>query len=119
MSLDISLYGPERTEPCRCPHCDNEHTRLTRDEYFEANITHNLYSMAQAAGVYDHVWRPDEHGITKAAGLIPALEVGIRRLKANPAEFKVYDAPNGWGTYRDFVPWLERLLAACTAVAQC
>lgn len=119
MSLDISLYGPERTEPCRCPHCDNEHTRLTCDEYFSANITHNLNRMATAAGIYHCVWHPDEHGITKARQLITPLTGAIRTMKADPAVFKVFDAPNGWGTYRDFVPWLERLLAACTAVAQC
>jgi len=37
---------------------------------FEANITHNLNRMAQAAGIYEALWCPDEIGITKAAQLI-------------------------------------------------
>lgn len=27
--------------------------------------------------------------------------------------FRAYDSPNGWGTYDNFVPWLEKYLAAC------
>jgi hypothetical protein len=27
--------------------------------------------------------------------------------------FKMHDAPNGWGTYEQFLPWLEEYLRAC------
>ena len=30
---------------------------------FEANVTHNLNRMAEAAGFYKEVWRPEEIGI--------------------------------------------------------
>jgi len=33
---------------------------------YDANITHNLGAMAEAAGIYKHLWRPEEIGITKA-----------------------------------------------------
>ena len=31
-------------------------------EVFSANITHNLGAMAKEAGIYMHLWRPDELG---------------------------------------------------------
>lgn len=34
-------------------------------------------------------------------------------MKAEPERFQALNSPNGWGTYKQFVPWLERLLAAC------
>jgi len=82
-------------------------------EVFQANITHNLGAMAKAAGIYAAVWRPEYIGVTKAADLIEPLRTGIATLKANPAYFKTFDAPNGWGLYENFVPWLEKYLAAC------
>jgi hypothetical protein len=33
---------------------------------FCANYTHNVVDMAEAAGIYKHVWRPEELGIAKA-----------------------------------------------------
>lgn len=80
---------------------------------FEANITHNLNTMAEAAGIYKHVWRPEELCITKASQLIEPLRDGIARMKADPAKFEAFNAPNGWGLYENFLPWLERYLAAC------
>lgn len=80
---------------------------------FEANITHNLNVMAEKAGIYREVWRPEECGIVKARQLIEPLSKGIERLNANPAKFRKYEPENKWGTYDIFVPWLERYLAAC------
>lgn len=80
---------------------------------FEGNITHNLVEMTQAAGIYEHIWRPEELGITKAGELITPLKEGYSKLKANPKKFKKYDASNEWGTYNDFLPWVEKYLAAC------
>jgi hypothetical protein len=34
-------------------------------------------------------------------------------MKADPARFDKYNASNGWGTYKQFLPWLEEYLAAC------
>lgn len=82
-------------------------------EVFSANITHNLNRMADEAEIYKEVWRPEENGITTAAQLIEPLRRGIAAMKADPIRFKLFDAPNGWGVYEDFVPWLERYLAAC------
>jgi hypothetical protein len=80
---------------------------------FDANITHNLCEMATQAGIYKALWRPDENEFTKAEQLIEPLEQGLAKLKADPAFFRQFDAPNGWGVYDDFVPFVERVLAAC------
>jgi len=82
-------------------------------EVYWTNITHNLGAMAEAAGIYGALWRPDEHGLVKAYQLIPILEKGLADLKARPEHFKTFDAPNGWGTYIHFVPWVEKYLEAC------
>jgi len=94
MSLDVSLY-------------------LDDKEVFTANITHNLGEMAEAAGIYQHVWRPKEMGITRAKELIEPIGKGLELMRTLPATFKQYDSPNGWGLYKHFVPWLEKYLAAC------
>lgn len=80
---------------------------------YSANITHNLTKMADAAGIYMHLWRPDELGITKARELIEPLRAGLARLVANPVHFKQYDSPNGWGLYEHFVPFVRKYLQAC------
>lgn len=80
---------------------------------YSSNITHNLGPMADEAGVYKHLWRPEEVGISRASQLIEPLTKAIELMKAEPDRFKRLDAPNRWGTYDDFVPWLERYLNAC------
>jgi hypothetical protein len=47
------------------------------DEVYTANITHNLNRMAKEAGIYKHLWRPDEIGITLAGELIEPLQSGL------------------------------------------
>lgn len=82
-------------------------------EVFSYNITHNLGAMARAAGIYQHLWRPDELGITKAEDLIIPLRDGLELLKSDPDHFKVHDAPNGWGVYADLVKFVSAYLKAC------
>ena len=80
---------------------------------FDANITHNLNKMADAAGIYEACWRPEEIGAIKASDIIPILEKGFEDMKARPEHFKKFDSENGWGTYKDFLPWVESYLDAC------
>lgn len=80
---------------------------------YDANITHNLATMAREAGIYQHLWSPEELGLTKAAELIAPLREGLARLKADPAHFETFNAENGWGLYKNFVPFVEKYLAAC------
>lgn len=95
MSLDISLYAVREVE------------------VFEANITHNLTKMADEAGLYKALWRPDELGIDTAKVLIPLLENGLKQLQEDPERFKKLNPENGWGTYEALVSFTERYLEAC------
>jgi len=83
-------------------------------ELYSANITHNLNKMAEEATIYYPLWHPYELWENPTAGmLIPLLEEGLKNLKSDPEHFKQFDASNGWGTYKDFVPFVEKILDAC------
>lgn len=112
MSLDVYLVGPETEEPCMCE-CGNQHTKKKRPYYFDANITHNLNKMAQEAGIYQALWRPEEIQVTTAGQLIPLLTEGLARLKANPVWFRSFNPSNNWGTYEGLVSSVEAYLRAC------
>ena len=106
MSLDINLMVTKR-----CPHC----ARLIGERYraWEDNITHNLNKMAGVAGLYYPIWHPEKMSVARAGELVPLLRAGLSVLKDDPDEFKKHNPSNGWGTYDDFVPWVERYLEAC------
>jgi hypothetical protein len=111
VSLDVYLqYDSVKRQ---CPTCMGAGILSEDDEVYSANITHNLGKMAEEAGLYVVLWRPEENGITHARQLIEPLRAGLAKLKAEPERFKRFDAPNGWGLYENFVPWVERYLEAC------
>lgn len=87
--------------------------RVQETEVYWANITHNLWRMAKEAGIYECLWRPEEFGISQAHELVEPLREGLALLKSDPARFKKFDSPNGWGLYENFVPFVEQYLAAC------
>jgi len=98
MSLDIWL---------RCEHCDSK----LGDDCL--NITHNLNTMAKEAGIYDCLWRPDEHGIKYAEQMIATLQAGLVLLESDPERFKKFNASNGWGLYPHLVEFARRVLKEC------
>ena len=102
MSLDVYLTME------KCEHCGNR-----GGEVFSSNITHNLSQMAEEAGIYEHLWRPDEIGIDTAKDLIEPLSKGLMLMKSDPERFEKFNSPNGWGLYKNFVPWVEKYLTAC------
>lgn len=67
-----------------------ESTEEETNEIFSANITHNLNKMADAAGIYMCLWRPDEIEITKASQLIEPLRNGLHTLISDPERFMEY-----------------------------
>ena len=106
MSLDVYLTNKENP----CPTCG----RGSNEEcVYESNITHNLGRMAEEAGIYMHLWRPEEIGVTTAGQLIEPLRAGVALLKSDPPRFEKHNAKNGWGLYEHFVPWVEKYLRAC------
>jgi hypothetical protein len=79
MSLDVYL---EKLQPV---------------DVYNANITHNLNTMASEAGIYQHLWRPEEIGITYAAQLIEPLQAGLARLLEDPERFMKHNPTVGAG----------------------
>jgi len=98
MSLDFYLQY----------HLDNNDV-----EVFWKNITHNLNTMADKAGIYKALWRPEEIGAKKAKDVIKLLERGLKELKSRPEYFKKFNPPNGWGDYEGFLKFVESCLEAC------
>ena len=82
-------------------------------QVYHANITHNLTDMAGECGIFEHLWRPDELGITQAKQLIPAMEAAVAMMKKDPARFLAHNPPNGWGNYEGFLAFVEKYLDAC------
>lgn len=80
---------------------------------YSANITHNLTRMADAAGIYKHLWRPEELGITRAGDLIEPVTTGLIDMAALPSYYRQFSSSNGWGLYENFVPWVAKYLQAC------
>jgi hypothetical protein len=138
MSLDVYLISPEPDGPERWAlfiREDGQNREITLEEWnrrfpgmrpslahvggdntiYQANITHNLNKMADAAGIYKHLWRPDEIGIKTAGELIEPLRDGLAKLKADPDQFAKYNPPNGWGSYEGLVNFVTEYLEACKA----
>jgi hypothetical protein len=82
-------------------------------ECYHANITHNLARMAQEAGVYEALWRPEEVGIERGADLIASLRNGLATLQSDPERFMPLSPVNGWGTYEILMRFIADYLAAC------
>lgn len=83
------------------------------DVVYSRNITHNLNKMAGKAGIYYHLWRPDEIGITKADQLIDPLLTGYCRLIREKIDMELLNSPNGWGKYEHFLPFVSDYIEAC------
>lgn len=95
MSLDISLYESKEVA------------------VFDINITHNLARMANEAGLYRALWKPEDMAVSRAKELTPFLEAGLKRLKEDPVHFKRFNPKNGWGDYEGLVKVVEAYLRAC------
>lgn len=80
---------------------------------YSANITHNLNIMAEKAGIYKYLWRPEEINIKYAKELIKPLSNGLERLRKSPKYYSRFNASNGWGLYEHFVLFVENYLNAC------
>ena len=113
MSLDVYLTVPVYEDMIERVIRILDKRQPEEEIVFCADITHNLRGMAECAGIYKHLWRPEEIGIEKAKELIEPLRAGLAWMKADPEKFKQYNAPNGWGVYEHFVPWIQKYLDAC------
>lgn len=76
-------------------------------ELFSTNITHNLTGMWRAAGFYDELYNSE--GKT-CAEVVEAIQNGYQDMRDHPEKYRQYSAKNGWGTYEQALPWLEKLI---------
>lgn len=114
---EFALIGAENQSPKVINAVDTFFQDIKPDEYeeiYDANITHNLNEMANEAGIYKHLWRPEEVGITTAKELIKPLTDALDKLRKNPEFYKKFNPHNGWGTYNGLVAFVEQYLSACT-----
>lgn len=98
MSLTVLLLDPE--------------SKYEPSPIYNANITHNLTDMAEEAGLYKPLWRPEEMGANYANEIQDDVEKGLNELLNNPEYFKRFNSSNGWGLYEHFVPFVEDYLKA-------
>lgn len=80
---------------------------------FEYNITHNLNKMADAAGIYQTLWRPEEIGAVHSKDIIEHLKHGLIELVTRCSHYKTFEPANGWGTYEGLVKFVTAYLTAC------
>lgn len=111
MSLDVYLNGSERHTCTACGHVDS----IEGERVYRANITHNLIEMAREAGIYEHLWRPEEIGITTAGQLIEPLRAAVKLLRSDPGRFRPFSPENGWGDYDGLIRFVAGYLYACEA----
>jgi hypothetical protein len=83
-------------------------------ESISFNITHNLAPMADKAGLYKPLWRPEENydKPVLAIDVYPAIVAGFNNLMFNPENYKNLNPENGWGDYNSLVDFTANVLAA-------
>jgi hypothetical protein len=111
MSLDFNLYF-DAEEDERCPTCGQLLPDNGVSIAYSGNITHNLARMAEEAGVYKLLWRPEEKGVWQARQLIGPLAKTIAKMKADPEKFKKRNPPSDWGNYDVLLSFMEEVLKA-------
>lgn len=95
-------------ETKKCPTCGHY------EEVYSQSITHNMTKMAKKAGIFQVLWRQEETGLTKAKDLMKPLEEAIKKMKKKPKMYKGLESPCGYGTYENFLQWMEKLLEVCS-----
>lgn len=128
MSLSVTLYTKYHIS-----YDGGKTLEEKEEENYWANITHNLGTMAEAAGIYEALWRPhklkvgydisendytaecefEENNPSQAKEIIEVLEKGLKKLKRSPTKYEKFNSSNGWGLYKHFVPFVEKYLNAC------
>ena len=100
MSLDLTIYAT----------ADLGGAEPFRFEIDSHNVTHNLASMAEEAGVYLALWRPEELAETpRLRDIEMAVREGLERLNADPKHFEKMKK-NGWGSRENLVKVCEWVL---------
>lgn len=106
----------------------------SRNSYiYTDNITHNLNTMADEAGLYEALWRPykllagynipendyeaeiefEDKNPVYAKDIINHLRIGLKNLVNNPEKYQKLNPENGWGSYEGLIEFTHNYLNAC------
>lgn len=77
---------------------------------YNIGISHNLVPMAKSVNLYNPLWKGED--ITEALDLINPVTRAIVLLKECPNQYRRLQAKNKWGTYDQFIEFLQNLLKA-------
>lgn len=113
MSLDVCLLKELRPHDFDDMNYDEQSQFYCDSEIYSGNVTHNLNKMADAAGIYEYLWRPDEINVTQAHELIEPLSRALGDLYARREHYEQFSPANGWGTWSGFVEFVRLYLEAC------
>lgn len=130
MSLDVSIIFKEPRSvnyfldhPYIYDHLSEaDKANFNEEDYWSANITHNLTEMASNIPVnfngtqttlYFACWRPEEIGIRRVSDILPVLIQGLHYMIDHRKELEQFNSPNGWGTYNGFMKFLLNYKQAC------
>lgn len=94
-------------EPVYCTQEKND------NEVFQANITHNLATMARSSGLYEFLWQPESIMIDRARDLIAPLEMGLIFIEGNKKYLSQFNPMNKWGNYNTLLAFVKSYLSAC------
>lgn len=108
MSLDVYLIRKKYLS-----YDEGKNYEEDNEEVYWANITHNLNKMADEAGIYEVLWRPEEKDYEIAEDIIKPLSVGLKLLESDPERFRKFNPENGWGNYTNLVEFVKNYLTAC------
>jgi hypothetical protein len=101
VSLDLAIYAT----------ADLGGAEPFRFEIDSHNVTHNLVPMAQEAGIYEALWRPEELVDTpRLRNIEPVVRNGLALLKADTERFEAMNPKNGWGSRKNLVEACEWVL---------
>ena len=80
---------------------------------YSRNITHNLNTIADRAGCYKSLWRPEEIGATRGNDIEPQLRQSLKLLRSEPLFFAEFNPSNGWGDYDGLIEFIDSYHKAC------
>jgi hypothetical protein len=99
MSYNVYVYIPAAVDP------DAEAI------LWEGNYTSNVAPMWRKA-IGDNLGRTIDM-LPFASTVQPILAKGIKRMRANPDEYRAMNSENGWGNYEGALAFLEEIEHAC------
>lgn len=75
---------------------------------YDGNITSNASRIFNEAFNTNGYWTDLLNG-NSSSDVVPIVKQALINLCEKPSHYKQFDSPNGWGIWRDFLPFLAEL----------